>query len=225
MTIGIIVAMDKEFDLILSILQQPQIRTIKHLTFATGTLGKNRLAVTKSGMGKVNAAAATVEMINNFSPSAIINTGIAGALDKKLSVMDIVLGAEVVYHDVWCGTGNKYGQVQDLPAIFIASPKLLQKALSIKTDTSVHSGLIASGDQFISTIEDIQAIKNHFPKALAVDMESAAIAQTCYLYRIPFLSLRIISDTPGITNHYDQYLDFWNLAPEKSLSLIKSLLR
>ena len=138
--------------------------------------------------------------------------------------MDIVLGEDVVYHDVWCGEENEYGQVQGLPPLFHGDKNLINKAAAISSDIKIIKGLIASGDLFVSDITELKKIKNHFPTGLAVDMESAAIAQTCYLYNTPFLSIRIISDTPGIDNHYQQYLDFWNKAPEKSCEIICQLI-
>lgn len=221
--IGIIVAMQKEFDLLLKAFPNPQIEKVNHLTFATSCVNGQDVVFMKSGIGKVCAAVSTVEMINHFKPEKIINTGVAGGLDSSLSVMDIVVGKDIMYHDVWCGPENAYGQVQGLPAVFHSDEKLVLKALAISCDTKMKAGLIVSGDQFMSELSELKKIKTQFKDALAVDMESASIAQVCYLYRVPFLSLRIISDTPGIENHYAQYVDFWSKAPEKSLEVIKSL--
>ena len=120
MVIGLIVAMQSEFDLIANIMENVEIKTINHLCFLEGNIENNRIIVMKSGIGKVNAAIACVEMIRNFNPEEIINTGIAGGIDRELSVMDMVLGKKVVYHDVWCGEGNEYGQVQGLPCEYDA---------------------------------------------------------------------------------------------------------
>ena len=224
MKTGLIVAMQSEFDLVSKILDHPKTRTVGHIDFIEGTLGKKDIVLMKSGIGKVNAAAATVEMIKSFSPDTVINTGLAGGIDKSLSVMDIVIGQETAYHDVWCGEGNEYGQIQGLPARYAADNTLLNKARAITSDIRIHSGLIVSGDKFITASDELSAIKEKFPTALAVDMESAAIAQICHLYDRPFLALRIISDTPGIENHYRQYQDFWTQAPEKSLEAVKQIL-
>ena len=223
MIIGLIVAMNQEFELISKILEKPQQKKVNHLDFIEGTFSDKTVVVMKSGMGKVNAAVATVEMITLFHPDVIINTGIAGGIDKSLSVMDMVAGQKVVYHDVWCGEGE-YGQVQGLPPSFSGNSQLLKKIAGLKSDIKIHLGTITSGDMFVTDIAELQAIKEKFPDGLAVDMESGSIAQVCYLYKIPYLALRIISDTPGIENHYQQYLDFWNKAPEKSLEIIKALL-
>ena len=138
--------------------------------------------------------------------------------------MDIVAGAETAYHDVWCGEGNVVGQVQGMPASYLGDKNLLQKISKIRSDVAVHRGLIVSGDRFIEKLQELKDIKAQFPKALAVDMEGAAVAQVCLLYKVPFLALRIISDTPGIENHNKQYQDFWRSAPEKSIEVLEALL-
>ena len=85
-------------------------------------------------------------------------------------------------------------------------------------------GLIATGDQFITSREEQQHIKEAYPEALAVDMESAAIAQVCHLYGTPFISFRIISDTPGAEAHFEQYLDFWATMADRSFGVTKAFL-
>lgn len=225
MKTGIIVAMQKEFELVAQNLTAKKEQTLRHIYFIEGKLNGQDIVLMKSGMGKVNSAAATVEMINNFHPSRIINTGIAGALDKSLGVMDVVIAQQTTYHDAWYGEGNIYGQVQDLPARFTGDKNLLMAAQHLKTELKVHFGLTVSGDLFVTQLEELQNIKNKFPEALAVDMESNSIAQICYLYNTPFLSVRLISDTPGITNHAEQYQNFWSLAPEKSFNILEQLVQ
>lgn len=225
MKTGIIVAMQKEFDLVAQNIKNKTEQNLRHIHFVEGQLDGQDIILMKSGMGKVNAASATIEMINNFHPARIINTGIAGALDKSLSVMDVIIGQQTTYHDAWYGEGNVYGQVQGLPARYSGDKTLLRAAQNLHTELKVHFGLTVSGDQFITELTELQNIKQKFPEALAVDMESNAIAQVCYLYNTPFLSVRLISDTPGITNHTEQYQNFWNLAPEKSFNIIEQLVQ
>lgn len=224
MKTGIIVAMQSEFDLVKSILQNKVQKQHNHITFIEGVIENSPVVLMKSGIGKVNAACACVEMINNFAPDIIINTGLAGGIDKSLSVMDIVLASKTTYHDVWCGEECQIGQIPDLPAEFSGDNKLIKVAQNIETDLKIHTGLIVGGDVFVTDINTLNNIKAKFPSALAVDMESTAISQVCYLYNVPFLAIRIISDTPGIENHYEQYFDFWNKAPEKSVETIKKIL-
>ena len=179
----------------------------------------------ESGIGKVNAAIGAIELIHNFHIDALINTGVAGGIDQCLNVMDVVVGERVAYHDVDCGPEAEHGQVQGLPLYFEGDKKLLNIAMNMQTDTKLHSGLICSGDQFITNKEQLQTIKSRFQEGLAVDMESGALAQVCYLYGIPFLSFRIISDTPGADKHFDQYLNFWETMADKSFGVTQALLQ
>ena len=182
------------------------------------TLESADVIVTQTGIGKVNAALKTATIIERYKPDLIINSGVAGGLDEKLNIGDAVAGASICYHDVWCGTPNLKGQIQGLPLFFQSD----SKALSV-LDPSVHKGLIISGDQFIQDKEKLLSLKADFPEALAVDMESAAVAQTCYIYQTPFISIRLISDTPGVAHHQEQYDSFWQNAAQKSFEKIKQV--
>ncbi|MDR0981849.1 MAG: 5'-methylthioadenosine/adenosylhomocysteine nucleosidase [Culturomica sp.] len=222
--IGIIVAMDSEFELVVAMLENKNEIKINHLTILTGNVGDKTIYLARSGMGKVNSAVATLEMIHNCEPEAIINTGVAGGIDKSLNVADIVVGEKTVYHDVWCGEGYEYGRIDGCPLYFNANVDMYAKAMQISGDITIKGGLICSGDRFITGEDELKKIKSDFPEGLAVDMESCSIAQVCYLFKVPFLSFRIISDTPGIENHLGQYEDFWKLAPQKSFYVLKNLL-
>ena len=151
--------------------------------------------VVQSGTGKAGAARTATELILREHPDCIINSGCAGGLAPGVAVCDIVVGAQTAYHDVWCGTGNLPGQVQGLPQRFDADPGLLAAAQGLQTQRPLHAGLIATGDWFVSSAEEEKRIRTLYPDALACDMESAAVAQVCLHYGVPFLSFRIISDT------------------------------
>jgi adenosylhomocysteine nucleosidase len=107
---------------------------------------------------------------------------------------------------------------------FTGDARLLAAATGIKTQVNIVPGMICTGDQFITSRDELKRIKGQYPEALAVDMESAAIAQVCHLYGIPFLSFRIISDTPGAEAHFDQYLDFWATMADRSFTVTKAFL-
>lgn len=223
MRIGIIVAMDKELELLKPMLENMRVSESNGMSFYCGTIGVHRIAAMKCGIGKVNAAIGTVSMINTYSPELIINTGVAGGMNQ-VNVMDLVVGSQVCYHDVWCGFDGKsqHGQVQGLPLFFEGASKVIDK---LPKQDDIHCGLIVSGDQFIDSIEQVNAILSNFPEALAVDMESGAIAQTCYLMKTPFVSMRVISDSPGAGhNNTRQYNDFWGEAPAHTLAVVKELL-
>ena len=115
--------------------------------------------------------------------------------------------------------------MQGLPARFVSDKELCKLALSVAHEGNVYGGLICSGDKFITDKEELTEIKKRFPEGMAVDMESCAIAQVCYMCGVPFLSYRIISDTPGVKDHYKQYLNFWEEAPKRSFEMIKVLIK
>lgn len=212
MKIGIIVAMDKE------------LRQLQKL-FSDGSV-----MVQKCGIGKVNAALGAQRMINEFHPDAIISSGCAGGNGDDVNVQDIVVSAQLAYHDVYCGkaidNSTQYGQVQGLPARFEADPNLLRKSeeLKAKYDKSftIHQGLIVTGDWFVDSREKMREIISHFPEAKAVDMESCAIAQTCYINKVPFISFRIISDIPLRDTDASQYHNFWETIADNSFQMTKT---
>ena len=210
MRIGIIVAMDKELC---------QLQKI----FTDGSV-----VVQKCGIGKVNAALGAQRMINEFHPDAIISSGCAGGNGDDVNVQDIVVSTQLAYHDVYCGAAidntTQYGQVQGLPVRFEADPFLLCKSEELRAKSEqilhsslrIHPGLIVTGDWFVDTREKMREIIGHFPDAKAVDMESCAIAQTCYLNKVPFISFRVISDVPLRDTNASQYHNFWDTVAENS---------
>ena len=209
MRIGIIVAMDKE------------LRQLQEVFKDSDVL------VQKCGIGKVNAALGAQKMINEFRPDIIISSGCAGGNGDDINVQDIVVSSELCYHDVYCGKAiddtTVYGQVQGLPARYQADPVLLRKAISLQTpNISLHPGLIVTGDWFVDSKDKMREIIGHFPEAKAVDMESCAIAQTCYINKVKFISFRVVSDIPLRDTDASQYHDFWNTVAENSFQTTRA---
>lgn len=206
MKIGMIVAMDKELK---------QLRPL---------FPENKVILQKSGIGKVNAAIQTVEMIQQYKPDVIISSGCAGGNGDDVNVQDVVVSSELAYHDVYCGTAidstTVYGQVQGLPARYQADPYLLEKALL----TGAKPGLIVTGDWFVDSKDKMLEIISHFPEAKAVDMESCAIAQACYINKVPFISFRVISDIPLRDTDASQYHNFWDTIAENSFQVTKAFI-
>jgi len=180
--------------------------------------------VEKCGIGKVNAALGAQRMINDFKPDVIISSGCAGGHGDDVQVQDVVVSTELTYHDVYCGTAidntTQYGQVQGLPVRYPVDPTLLEKAIQ----TGAKPGLIVTGDWFVDSKEKMREIVGHFPEAKAVDMESCAIAQTCYINKVPFISFRVISDMPLHDTDASQYHDFWNTLAENSFQVTKTFI-
>ena len=210
MKIGIIVAMDKELQQLQSLFTDGNVR------------------VEKCGIGKVNAALGAQRIINEFHPDCIISSGCAGGNGESIHIQDVVVSSELTYHDVYCGTAidstTVYGQVQGLPVRYQADPMLLQKAkaLSALTSLNIHTGLIVTGDWFVDSKEKMRSIVDKFPDACAVDMESCAIAQTCYINKVPFISFRVVSDMPLHDTDASQYHNFWDTVAEHSFQVTKT---
>ena len=224
-TIGVLTAMSVEYRQVAAMLQDAETVQSGPQKFLSGKVGESRVVLLQCGIGKTNAATGVTNLIMTFRPDCIISTGVAGGIDAKLDVMDVVIGKEVCYHDVYCGEDCDPGQVQGLPKFFKGDENLVTVATSLESDVRIVPGLICTGDQFITGREELDAIKAKYPQGLAVDMESASIAQVCHLWQVPFLSFRIISDTPGVKAHFDQYLNFWDTMADKSFAVTKEFLR
>lgn len=222
MRIGIIVAMEKELQQLLTLLSDTTEEQLGGKTFYRGRLSDDKeLVIQQCGIGKVNATIGAVEMINNYRPDNIISSGVAGGATTLVPRLHVVASTDIVYHDVYCFSDNAYGQIQGMPERFIADKNMVEIASKIE---NVHPGTIASGDWFVDTKAKAGEILDHFPEALAIDMESGAIAQTCFVYGVPFISFRIISDIPLASERGEQYFDFWDKIAEGSFKTLKTML-
>lgn len=217
--IAIITAMESEFKAILSQYNF----TCDNNTACTVVYNKEILLI-KSGIGKVHGALAAAKACAE-NVNLVITTGLAGGIDASLSQGDIVLAEKVCYHDVWCGAPNAKGQVQDMPLYYETPQDTLLQSIKNTPQGYFRLGLTVTGDQFLTDPIRLKEIKEDFPEALAVDMESAAIAQTCYLNRIPFMSLRIISDVVGKPEQEEQYNAFWENVPHKAAEMVDVVLK
>ncbi len=224
MKIGIIVAMEKEFTQLKSLLSENRTEKQRGKDFVIGNIGSNEVIMQQCGIGKVNSAVGAVEMINCYQPDLIISTGVAGGADAAMNPLDVVVGTSYAYHDLYCGSDVEYGQLPGLPAQFHTRHELTDKALSIDTDVNIYSGMIVSGDWFVDSQEKMRDILSHFPNAKGVDMESCSIAHTCHLYDVPFISFRIISDVPLKDDKASQYFDFWERMANGSFEVTRKFL-
>ena len=198
-TIAVVGAMEQEIELL-----RESMANVKHVSFGKfsayeGELAGKRMVLVLSGIGKVNAAVSTSWVIHQFAPDCIINTGSAGGLGKGLKVGDVVIGETVAHHDVEVTAfGYVWGQVPQLPAAFASDENLIrqaEKAAQVFEGAAVTQGLIVSGDRFVHSSEGVAEIRSHFPEVKAVEMEAAAIAQTCHQLEVPFVIIRAVSDS------------------------------
>lgn len=221
MKIVILAAMDKELKLLTSILEHSIEIEFEGLKCHHGNLGLHEVYLAKCGIGKVNSAINTYKIIKAISPDIVLNSGVAGG--AGVPVGTLLIPSLICYHDVWCGPGTPYGAADGFPVMMTPSSNILDTANALFGGEAVF-GLICSGDKFISSHEEITAIREKFPDVKAVDMESASIAQTCIYQNIPFAIVRVVSDTPGEGENISQYQNFWNEAPQKTFETVKRLI-
>ena len=213
MNVGIIGAMEPEVKVLREAMQNPQVLTKAGFTFYTGELAGNTVTLVQSGIGKVASTIATTLLIDNFNPDCVINTGSAGGFDPSLSVGDVVISSEVRHHDVdVTAFGYEIGQVPQMPAGFAAHPKLVEAAeqtIAQISEVKTLVGLICTGDSFMCDPVRIDKARSDFPTMLAVEMEGASIAQTCFALNTPFVVIRSMSDIAGKESpqSFEEYLE------------------
>lgn len=191
-TIAIIGAMPSELADIREMLGDAEIKNISGFDFYINKCGDKTLVNACCGIAKVNAAVCTQVMIDNFKPDCIINTGIAGGMNTAVKVCDIVVSTEVLPHDLDLHFLNDY---PPYCGIFKADDNLMSTAEKVCSEFGVNSfrGRIVSGEAFVTST----AIKNEIVSKFspyAVDMESAAVGHCAFLNKMPFVSVRCISD-------------------------------
>ena len=224
-TIGIIAALGRELKEIRNNIEITDQRTIKGYKFLEGSLGVNRIILACSSVGKVNAAICSELLISNFNTNYVINTGIAGSIEPRVELLDIVIGSEIIYHDI---EGYILKGCYPFRESFESSDELLKIANQAGNRLSswgglFHTGRIVSGDAFVSCPEHKAEIKEKL-SPLCVEMEGAAIAHCCFVNRIPFLAVRSISD-PADETARENYEKNEIIAAERSGKFILEILK
>ena len=226
--IGIIGAMEQEVSRIKEMMKEVKITTKASMDFYEGILAGKKVVVVRSGIGKVNAGICAQILADVFSVDAIINTGIAGSLNKNINIGDIVLSTDVVQHDMDAtGFGYRKGQIPQMPVFFFNADDNLRRLAAevckeVNPDIQVFEGRIASGDQFVCDQDVKNRIVSEF-SAYATEMEGAAIGQAAYLNEIPFLVVRAISDKADGSAQMD-YSEFEKAAVDHSVRLTLNML-
>lgn len=199
--IGIMGAMEEEVNLFKESMTLEGVVTVSDMDYYLGTISGKPVVIVQCGMGKVNAGICTQTLIREFHAVKVINTGVAGSLNSKIDIGDIVVSEDAVQHDYDVSPiGFKKGEIPYTGLYAFPADEYLQcVALKTISDTapevSAYSGRICSGDQFITLPTQKDAILKSFG-GFCCDMESAAIAQVCHLNRTPYVILRAISDKP-----------------------------
>ncbi|WP_428770110.1 5'-methylthioadenosine/adenosylhomocysteine nucleosidase [Treponema sp. HNW] len=199
MKIGVIGAMSVEVECLKEKLVDIHSCEKSGLTFYEGTINNVPAVVVQCGVGKVNAAMCTALLINCFSVTHVINTGVAGGLAEGMHVFDTVVSTDAVHHDADAtGFGYKPCEIPGMGTVgFNADPFLIgitKKAWEkCGFSFSLIEGRVASGDVFVNSAERKARIKELCNPA-CVEMEGAAVAQVCTLNKTPFVIIRSISD-------------------------------
>ena len=219
--IGIIGAMSEEVDIIKKEMKFTYEEKIGRFTFIIGSLRNRKIVLAESGIGKVNAGMMATIMITKFNVKAIIFSGVAGALDKRLSVGDVVIGEKMIQHDMDVREfGLKKGEIPRMPvSVFESDKEILDIISSFELpDHKIYKGTIISGDQFISSKQVKTDLAEEF-SAMAVDMESSAVAQVCYQLERKCLVVRSISDSVT-DDSMMEYSKFIELAAHNSKEIV-----
>lgn len=244
--IGIMSAMHEELAAVLAAMPDEQRVTVAGRDFWVGHWHGHAVVAVLSRIGKVAAATTATVLLERFAVDALVFTGVAGGLGAGVRVGDVVVAKGLVQHDMDASPlfprheVPLYGRARfeadaDLSAqLSVASHQVLENAaqhlgvdtlLAFQLDSPrVHQGLILSGDRFVSTSAESQALRQALPEALAVEMEGAAVAQVCHDYVVPFAAVRTISDRADDEAHTDFTRFIREVASRYSLAILSQWL-
>ncbi len=198
MKIGIIGAMSVEVEALKARIENAERVTQSGIEFVSGSLCGKRVVVAQCGIGKVFAAICAQTMIVRFGVTHVINTGVGGTLCDELSILDVAIADGVVQHDMDTSPlGDPVGLISGINKVVLPTSKTLAEAAARAADKlgiRSKTGVIASGDQFISSAEKKKYIIDNFG-AICCEMEGAAIGHVCYVGGVECLIVRAISDS------------------------------
>ncbi|WP_080238889.1 5'-methylthioadenosine/adenosylhomocysteine nucleosidase [Spirosoma rigui] len=240
---GLLGAFGAEVALVKQSLQKPKTVIVDGIAFTTGRLGKQRVVVAETGIGKVNAAMTTALMLDHFRPQRILFTGIAGGTNPDLQPGDIVIARQTIHHDYQSITFDQKPTIQTRngvtgqmnPAYFPADSVMLLRAQAVAKTVSfepipittrpptVVTGIVVTGDQFISSGQKVAQLRQDF-NADATEMEGAAVAQVCHQIQVPLLVIRSLSDKADDNARRDM-LSFYETAARNSAKLVLAIVQ
>lgn len=199
MRIGIVAAMQSEMALLREQLDIEDVQYAFGAEFNVGTLAGVPVVLVQCGIGKVQAAVCVAVLIERFGVTHVINTGSAGSLGARLDIGDIVIATDAVQHDMdVTGLGYAPGEIPAMGLVSFAADVEMRETMlrcveEAAPEVRGYAGRIASGDQFVCSPEQKDRIVQNFGP-LCTEMEGAAVAQTCFLAKVPFVVVRAISD-------------------------------
>jgi adenosylhomocysteine nucleosidase len=227
-TIGIIGAMQEEIELLLAQLQEATEEKHAGITYHRGIFQGKRVVLTRSGVGKVNAAVCTQILINSFHTDAIIFTGVAGAVDPSLNIGDIVVSTSSLQHDVdvtalgFPRGSIPYQEVSEYPSDS-GLIKLAEEAGRTVYPGRCYKGKVLSGDQFIADRTVVKSLYEELGGA-STEMEGAAVAQVCFMNAIPHVIIRSMSDKADGSAHAN-FSEFTVEAANRSFAIVNEMIQ
>ena len=190
MKVGIMCATQKELDPLLARLENKREEQRLLRSFVTGEYAGVTVVAVVGGVGKVNGAITAQELIQEFGVEKLIFTGLAGGLDPTVKIGDVVIGAEILHHDLDMKIMEN-DQFPGMPTDFFpGDPEMMELCRGL--GDNLRFGRIVTGETFVTAKERDGIIQRFHPQC--VDMESAAVAQVCWFFRIPLLVIRALSD-------------------------------
>lgn len=223
---GIIAAMKEEMEEIKKIMRNIEEKQIYELKFITGKIKNADIILVECGVGKVNAARVTQILIDSFPDlDMIINVGSSASANDELDIGDIVIGEKLVQHDFdITAFGHKKGYISNVGDNIESNTDLIEKMKQVilnitELNCIAKIGTIVSGDIFCTDINLKDNLRIEF-NADAIDMESASIAQVCYLDKKPFVIIRSISDKPNGNNEIT-FNEFLELASRRCAMILE----
>jgi adenosylhomocysteine nucleosidase len=214
MTTAIISALPEEQAGLIQMLSNHEQIALMPRRLERGLIHQKPVIAALAGVGKVAAATTATMLIERYKVERIVFTGVAGGVAKHVNVGDVVVGGEYLQHDMdaspifprfeipYAGISRYRGDAT-LIAMILEALRADSMAANGQKPFKVHQGLIISGDRFVSSETEVQALRRDLPDALCVEMEGAAMAQVCHDYQIPFAAVRSISDKADDTAHID----------------------
>lgn len=220
----------------LGLLDKPECIQRAGREFWCGTVHKRPVVLALSRVGKVAAATTATTLIEHFGAQSIVFTGVAGGLAAHVQVGDVVIGTQYVQHDMDATPlfaryevplygRSRFEADQKLTATVLEAARAQFFLASASKKLNIHQGLIASGDSFIHSAAEVQALRAALPDALCVEMEGAAVAQVSFDYQIPFVAVRTISDRADDNAHIDFQQFVCDVAGPYAMRLVDALMR
>ena len=230
--IGIISAMDNEISLLLKEAKIDKEETIGGVTFHIGSLKNKPVIISRAGIGKVRASSGVTTLLNTYNISKVIFTGVAGGLRDDESVLDEVIATSVVEHDYGFITNDGFEWAGGDPGkkepgeYYYCDTSLVnlayESAIATMDKDHVFKGLIATGDQFITSTDYVEWLTTKFD-AYACEMEGASVGKICTSYQKPFVVLRTLSDKAD-AEAQESYVNFGDLAADQSSKIVMKML-